>query len=164
MQNKSRDWSNYYSIDLPLMRVAADQGFTPTESFINEKARLDLDRLRFGDEDSGEHRGVWWLMKRPRGLNWCGYLQPDKPVCTQLYKQMDEFAHGGFSACFGIDCAHAGDFTGLPKIDGGIFRDHEFVSHHLCRLIDMLLDGPRCGACAVCQEKVGSLQRGAAGD
>lgn len=109
----------------------------------------------------GEYRGIKWETKRPYNTYLCGYIFPDD-VSDKMREKLDMIAPGGMTGGtsdggVGFDCAHAGDYSGIPSmlidvyeetgfIDKmrasmvpGTYKDHDFVVAALKRMIDCVL-------------------------
>jgi hypothetical protein len=99
----------------------------------------------------GSYKGVQWEIKRPSGTHLCGYLLLDKSLLNELNLSNDEMdeiescSHYGFTASWGFDCAHFGDY--IPNIfDCGIvstslgitYKDFEYVKDVINRIVDKI--------------------------
>lgn len=120
-----------------------------------ERLRFAEDLVKYPESDQGVYRGFTWLMRRPHGSFWCGYvdLRPAQDFLDADPEHFDELesrTHYGFTGAFGVmsgfDCAHADDFTGVGDglLADATYKDHDYVLTHIQSMIDYLADnGPK---------------------
>lgn len=105
-------------------------------------ARLQEDQEMWGNEQRGSYRGVsYYAWRHPRYKHWCGYINPNTEISSDMYEKLEEVAHGGITGDKGgpgFDCAHAGDFSMIDQ--DGIYRDYTYVVNNLKAMIDTFLD------------------------
>lgn len=130
---------------------------------LEQRARQQADVALWPHQDEGVYRGYRWLMRRPGGTYWCGYvdLSPAQEFLNESdnhYDELESRAHfgitGGYENMSGFDCSHYADFysrlenlPGMPAslrdfcIDGNAtYKDHDYVLSRIEDMIDYLAD------------------------
>lgn len=111
-----------------------------------QKKRQEEDIKQNGNHRTGVYKDVDWEMIRPDNTYWCGYVKLHGRTKTFSEKQLEELsevAHGGFTAPFGFDCAHAGDYyfeEGSPFSvffrQTDTYKDFDYVLKNIKDIID----------------------------
>lgn len=104
------------------------------------RAEYLKDRELYGDNQTGEYKGVRWEAKRNHNSgHWCGYFFPNQDLTDEQTEIIDGIAHGGLTATCGFDCAHWNDYTVSMCGDGDMqYRDFPYVKSVLIRIIDSI--------------------------
>lgn len=114
-----------------------------------EHERMLADIAEHGKEQTGEHRGIKWDMKRPYGTYWCGYVDhsciDDSKFTDDDCDELERLSHGGLTSGVGFDCAHYNDYhpSGLFRNNNRCtYRDYDYVLGKICGMIDYIVDRP----------------------
>ncbi|MHB1952718.1 MAG: hypothetical protein ACYCOU_03130 [Sulfobacillus sp.] len=103
-----------------------------------EESKMLRDIDEHGNEIRGEFKGISYLLRRPYGTYWCGYLLPPEQVqlSDEAIAAIESSTHGGLTASLGFDCAHWNDY---PTDPNGKFRGYDYVMDVIQRMVDSLL-------------------------